>query len=95
MGIIKVISTSKIRNTTAIRKNRKENGNRDELFGSNPHSNADGFSRSMRFFFAIVELIMIRASDKIVANIEVKNITFIKNWSCWLEVNCTLYTINV
>lgn len=45
-GKISVISTSKIRKITAIRKNRKENGIRADLLGSNPHSKADGFSRS-------------------------------------------------
>lgn len=31
---------------TAKRKNRSENGIRAELFGSNPHSNGESFSRS-------------------------------------------------
>lgn len=46
IGNIKAISTSKIRKIIAIKKNRKENGNRDELKGSNPHSKGDDFSRS-------------------------------------------------
>jgi hypothetical protein len=33
-----VSSTSKIKNNKAIRKNRKEKGNRAENFGENPHS---------------------------------------------------------
>ena len=37
-GRSKVISTSKIRKITAIKKNRKENGNRADPLGSNPHS---------------------------------------------------------
>lgn len=45
-GRISVISTSKIRKITAIKKNRSENGRRLGLLGSNPHSNGDGFSRS-------------------------------------------------
>jgi len=45
IGKIKVISTSKIKKITAIRKNRRENGVREEDLGSNPHSNGDGFSR--------------------------------------------------
>lgn len=32
-------STSKMRNTTARRKKRRENGSRAEFFGSKPHSN--------------------------------------------------------
>lgn len=46
IGIIKTISMSKTRNTTANRKNRRENGSRADLFGSNPHSKAEHFSRS-------------------------------------------------
>jgi hypothetical protein len=57
---MRVISTSKIRKITAIRKNRKENGTRADLFGSNPHSKAEGFSRSEVFFFAIIEFTEIR-----------------------------------
>lgn len=33
-----VISTSKMRKITAIRKNRSEKGNRADPLGSNPHS---------------------------------------------------------
>jgi hypothetical protein len=40
------ISTSKIKKIIAIKKNRRENGKRDELKGSNPHSKGDIFSRS-------------------------------------------------
>jgi hypothetical protein len=46
IGKRSAISTSKIRKITAIRKNRNENGNRAELFGSNPHSKGEDFSRS-------------------------------------------------
>lgn len=52
MGRIREISTSKIRKITAIRKNRRENGSRADLVGSNPHSKGDIFSRSMSVFFA-------------------------------------------
>jgi hypothetical protein len=45
-GRSKAISTSKIKKITAIKKNRKENGNREDLLGSNPHSNGELFSRS-------------------------------------------------
>jgi hypothetical protein len=51
IGSNRAISTSKIRKITAIRKNRIENGSRADLFGSNPHSNGDLFSRSSIFFF--------------------------------------------
>lgn len=46
MGNIRAISTSKIKKITAIKKNRNENGKREEFNGSNPHSNGDIFSRS-------------------------------------------------
>ena len=46
IGIMSTISISKTRNTTAKRKNRKENGRRAEFLGSNPHSKGEHFSRS-------------------------------------------------
>ena len=51
IGNSSAISTSKIKKITAIRKNRNEKGSRADLFGSNPHSNGDLFSRSSMFFF--------------------------------------------
>lgn len=49
-GSNRAISTSKIRKITAIKKNRREKGNRDELLGSNPHSKGELFSRSVISF---------------------------------------------
>lgn len=46
-GNSKTISTSNTMKMMARRKNRIENGIRAVFFGSNPHSNADDFSRSM------------------------------------------------
>lgn len=46
IGNIRAISTSKIKKIIAIKKKRREKGNRDELSGSNPHSKGDIFSRS-------------------------------------------------
>jgi len=43
IGKIMVISTSKMRKITAIRKKCIENGRRASLFGSNPHSNVEIF----------------------------------------------------
>ena len=54
-GKIKVISTSKIRKITAIKKNRKEKGIRDEFLGSNPHSQGEFFSKSIAVFLEIKE----------------------------------------
>lgn len=53
------ISTSKIRNTIVIIKNRNENGIREEEKGSNPHSNGDSFSRSDELFFLIMDAVKI------------------------------------
>jgi hypothetical protein len=51
IGSSSAISTSKIRKITAMRKNRSEKGSRADLFGSNPHSKGDLFSRSSMFFW--------------------------------------------
>lgn len=53
-GRSRVISTSKIRKITAIKKNCREKGIRAEDLGSNPHSNGDLFSRSINVFFEII-----------------------------------------
>lgn len=47
IGISSTISMSNTRKITASRKNRDENGIRAVRDGSNPHSNADDFSRSL------------------------------------------------
>jgi len=52
-GNSSAISTSKIINITAIKKNRDKNGRRAEFLGSKPHSNGDLFSRSSLIFFEI------------------------------------------
>lgn len=75
MGINSVISISKIRNTTAIRKKRRENGRRADLFGSNPHSKADGFSRSGLAFFEILELSTRSTMGRTRARVKFKAIT--------------------
>ena len=71
-----MISTSKIRKITAIKKNRREKGNRAVPFGSKPHSNGEFFSRSEMVFFdskeaipiTTIEIIkiIITAEDKII-----------------------------
>ena len=45
-GKRKAISISKIKKTTASKKNRNENGVRAEFLGSNPHSYGESLSRS-------------------------------------------------
>ena len=52
-GRIKVISTSKIKKITAIKKKWRENGKRAGFLGSNPHSKGLLFSRSENVFFLI------------------------------------------
>lgn len=47
IGSSSTISTSNTMKIIASRKNRIENGIRAVFFGSNPHSNADDFSRSL------------------------------------------------
>ena len=47
IGRSKTISTSNTIKMIANRKNRIENGIRAVFLGSNPHSNADDFSRSL------------------------------------------------
>jgi hypothetical protein len=46
-GKINAISISKTKKITARRKNRRENGIRADLLGSNPHSKGEDFSRSL------------------------------------------------
>jgi len=77
IGRIKAISTSKIKKIIVIKKNRKENGNREELLGSKPHSKGDDFSRSILVFFDSSEanIITIKATMKI--NRTMANIKFI------------------
>ena len=40
------ISRSKSKKRRATKKNRKENGNREDFIGSNPHSYGDDFCKS-------------------------------------------------
>lgn len=69
IGINKTISISNTMKITARRKKRVENGMRADLIGSNPHSNGDDFSRSLKLrmnkIFAII-----RISSGIIMHIE-------------------------
>lgn len=69
IGKIITISISKIRNNTAIKKNCDEKGIREDLFGSNPHSNGDIFSRFICDFFLIIEHNIIKIAEIIIANV--------------------------
>lgn len=82
IGKISAISTSKIRKIIAIKKNRIEKGSRADLFGSNPHSKGELFSRSLIIFFANKDAKSITAAPIInVIKIRVNNvnITFSRN----------------
>ena len=70
-GKRRVISTSKIRKITAIKKNRSEKGSRADPLGSNPHSKGEFFSRSVMVFLERKEEIIITAV-LIIRIIEVK-----------------------
>lgn len=54
MGRRSATSTSKIKNTTARRKNRRENGVRAVFLGSKPHSNGVCVSRVVRWRDAVM-----------------------------------------
>lgn len=71
IGKIKAISTSKIKKITVIKKKCKENGIRAEDFGSNPHSNGDDFSRSIKDFLDKIMDKNIIIFDKIIKIIEI------------------------
>lgn len=72
IGIKSVISISNTKNKTAKRKNRRENGVREWVCGSNPHSNGDCFSRSfIDLKFSEARTIKItKASKKAMENVD-------------------------
>jgi len=98
IGRIKAISTSKIKKIIAIKKNRREKGRREDLFGSNPHSNGELFSRSFDAFFDSKEakIITIKAIIKIIKLIiKEENIIYTKNFRpCNWKSHILLYYIN-
>lgn len=82
IGINKAISTSKIKKITAIKKNWILKGSRAEFMGSNPHSNGEFFSRSMKDFLDRIlannitmmdRAIIIKLIVKVIINIYTKN----------------------
>lgn len=98
MGKMIAISTSKIKNKIATRKNWIENGRRADFFGSNPHSKGDIFSRSNLLFFEIImhniinelEIVILIKIDKIILNI-----TFSLFKIFWLEIKYIVYNKKV
>lgn len=92
-GSKSAISTSKIKKITAIKKNRREKGNREDLLGSNPHSKGDLFSRSIIDFLErivasiiTIEEIVIRIKPS-VSIIRIIYFEIIQTF--WLEVKHT------
>lgn len=83
IGKINAISTSKIKKIIVIKKNRKENGIREEDLGSKPHSNGEDFSRSIKVFLdkndeiniTTVEIVII-----IIDIISIEKIIFTNNY---------------
>lgn len=73
IGRIKAISTSKIKKIIAIKKNRIEKGIREEFKGSNPHSKADDFSRSLIIFFDNIEAKIIMIEEIKIIKKDTKN----------------------
>jgi len=76
IGRIKVISTSKIKKITATKKNCIENGRREGLLGSYPHSKAEAFSRRTSLLHEINELTKIKTTGTETVIIKIKKIIF-------------------
>lgn len=94
IGIINVISTSKIRKIIAIKKNCMENGAREKNWGLNPHSNGDNFSRSLKDLLPINEFRRIIIVEIINEIMKIIIITFFLE-TLKLEALGTKYTKNV
>lgn len=89
IGIMMVISISKIRKITAMRKNRIEKGKRADPFGSKPHSKGDSFSRRRVVFLNNRVLAMIRIVGRIIASKVIRIIIFSLIRALWLEITYT------
>ena len=79
-GKSKAISRSKSRNSIATRKNRKENGNRADFRGSNPHSYGEVFSLSALRAGRICAAAVSMPDIRIVTNIRKKREVIIYIW---------------
>lgn len=77
IGKINAISTSKIKKITVIKKKWRENGIRAEDLGSNPHSNGEHFSRSIKDFFDRIIEIDIKILEINISKIVTENIKII------------------
>lgn len=87
-GNRRVISTSKIKKITAIRKNWREKGIRAVDLGSKPHSKGDLFSRSINVFFEmivasiiiIIVIVNVKITREIISNIIYTNLVRSFDW---------------
>jgi hypothetical protein len=91
---IRAISTSKIKNSRAIRKNWNENGMWGGFMRLKPHSNCVHFSFSCDIFFCRSwappnRIVVIKAA------VIHRNLGFIILISFLLEIKCTLYLKNM
>lgn len=77
-GNSKISSTSKIKNTSATKKKRKDKGVRGSSLGKKPHSNGLDLFKSKKFFFLTEWLTKNKASPIKTLN-TIKKIKFIKN----------------
>lgn len=82
-----------------IKKKRKENGRREDDFGSNPHSKGDLFSRSTKVFFLKIEAKIITINLIIIITEAIKIMeriiyTIIINRPYDWKSNILLYYIN-
>lgn len=73
IGRRRVISTSKIKKITAIKKKRRENGRRADPLGSNPHSYGEFFSRSRIVFLDRTEARIMTIKDTVRVRIEISS----------------------
>lgn len=71
MGRRSATSTSKIKNTTASKKNRSEKGVRAEFLGSNPHSNGAWVSIAVRCRDAVIKAIRVSSLGTMMARAKI------------------------
>jgi hypothetical protein len=69
-----VISTSKIKKITVIRKKRRENDSRAGKGASKPHSKDEGFSREVVYSWLIIKFNMMRAVEITIGSVRLVSI---------------------
>lgn len=89
----KAISTSKIKNSTATKKNWKEKGRWEGFILLNPHSTWDHFSFSAVIFFC-TKSTPINSNKTRSKDVNQTAVTFKFLLSFLLEIRCTIYYKN-